>query len=150
MVNLAQRIETLRTARSISRPALAKELGFPRTALEKFETGRQTPTQDQLKKLADYFGLTVHELKEGEGDMSAWMDGAFLDEPKAAALQPGPRLKPAQTSNDGGNGSMMDALLTSSKFREAMQEAALEALRTPEGQELLANIVRKELMKHGR
>ena len=56
MVTLAQRIEELRTARGLSRPALAAALGFPRTAIEKFETGRQTPTQDQQNKLASYFG----------------------------------------------------------------------------------------------
>lgn len=55
MVTLAQRIEELRTARGLSRPALAAALGFPRTAIEKFETGRQTPTQDQQNKLASYF-----------------------------------------------------------------------------------------------
>ena len=53
MVTLAQRMEQLRTERNLSRPALAAALGFPRMAVEKFETGRQTPTQDQQKKIAD-------------------------------------------------------------------------------------------------
>ena len=59
MVTLAQRIEELRTARGLSRPALAAALGLPRTAIEKFETGRQTPTQDQQNKLASYFGVSL-------------------------------------------------------------------------------------------
>ena len=46
MVTMAQRLEALRTERGISRPALSAALGFPKTAMEKFETGRQTPTQD--------------------------------------------------------------------------------------------------------
>ena len=54
MVTMAQRLEALRTERGISRPALSAALGFPRTAMEKFETGRQTPTQDQQSKLASY------------------------------------------------------------------------------------------------
>ncbi len=56
MVTMAQRIEELRTQKGISRPALSAALGLPRTAAEKFETGRQTPSQDQQKKLAEYFG----------------------------------------------------------------------------------------------
>ena len=98
MVTLAQRIEELRTARGLSRPALAAALGFPRTAIEKFETGRQTPTQDQQNKLASYFGVSLFYLRGETNDttqMSDWMDGAFLDEP---APVPAPRraaVKPA-------------------------------------------------------
>ena len=47
MVTMAQRIEELRNEKGMSRPALASALGLPRLAIEKFETGRQTPTQDQ-------------------------------------------------------------------------------------------------------
>ena len=68
MVTLAQRIEELRTARGLSRPALAAALGFPRTAIEKFETGRQTPTQDQQNKLASYFGVSLFYLRGETND----------------------------------------------------------------------------------
>ncbi len=101
MVTLAQRIEELRTARGLSRPALAAALGFPRTAIEKFETGRQTPTQDQQNKLASYFGVSLFYLRGETNDttqMSDWMDGAFLDEP---APVPAPQ---AGGSEAGGGG----------------------------------------------
>ena len=107
MVTLAQRIEELRTARGLSRPALAAALGFPRTAIEKFETGRQTPTQDQQNKLASYFGVSLFYLRGETNDttqMSDWMDGAFLDEP---APVPAPRraaVKPAVAASSGGGG----------------------------------------------
>ena len=52
MVTMAQRIEELRTKKAMSRPALAAALGLPRLSIEKFETGRQTPTQEQQQKLA--------------------------------------------------------------------------------------------------
>ena len=68
MVTLAQRIEELRTAKGLSRPALAAALGFPRTAIEKFETGRQTPTQDQQNKLAAYFGVSIFYLRGETSD----------------------------------------------------------------------------------
>lgn len=148
MVTMAQRIEALRTERNISRPALAAALGLPRTAIEKFETGRSTPTQDQQKKLADYFGISVAQLKNGDDNMSSWMEGAYMDEP--APVQPRPRPKVVQNTASGGDGSMMDALLSGKKFQEALREAALEVLRSPEGQEILANVVRRELAKNGR
>ena len=148
MVTLAQRIEELRTARGLSRPALAAALGFPRTAIEKFETGRQTPTQDQQNKLASYFGVSLFYLRGETNDttqMSDWMDGAFLDEP---ALAPAPKrtAKPAAAASTGGEGgTMFDAFLTSKKFQEALRTAVLDTLRTPEGQELLTKAIRKEL-----
>ena len=148
MVTLAQRIEELRTAKGLSRPALAAALGLPRTAIEKFETGRQTPTQDQQNKLASYFGVSLFYLRGETNDttqMSDWMDGAFLDEP---ALAPAPKrtAKPAAAASTGGEGgTMFDAFLTSKKFQEALRTAVLDTLRTPEGQEILAKAIRKEL-----
>ena len=147
MVTLAQRIEELRTARGLSRPGLAAALGFPKTAIEKFETGRQTPTQDQQNKLAAYFGVSLFYLRGETNDttqMSDWMDGAFLDEPTPV---PAPKraVKPAAASAGGEGGTMFDAFLTSKKFQEALRTAVLDALRTSEGQELLAKAIRKEL-----
>ena len=121
MVTLAQRIEELRTAKGLSRPALAAALGFPRTAIEKFETGRQTPTQDQQNKLASYFGVSLFYLRGETNDttqMSDWMDGAFLDEP-APAPAPKRAVKPVAAASSGGEGgTMFDAFLTSKKFQE--------------------------------
>ena len=65
MVTMAQRIEELRMARNMSRPALAAALGLPKTAVEKFETGRQTPTQEQQDKLAAFFGVSIFYLRGG-------------------------------------------------------------------------------------
>ena len=116
-------------------------------SIEKFESGRQTPTQEQQNKLASYFGVSLFYLR-GETDdttqMSDWMDGAFLDEPAPA---PAPRraVKPAASSSGGEGGTMFDAFLSSKKFQEALRTAVLDTLRTPEGQELLAKAVRKEL-----
>ena len=148
MVTLAQRIEELRTAKGLSRPALAAALGFPRTAIEKFETGRQTPTQDQQNKLASYFGVSLFYLRGETNDttqMSDWMDGAFLDEP-APVPATKRAVKPVAAASSGGEGgTMFDAFLTSKKFQEALRTAVLDTLRTPEGQEILAKAIRREL-----
>ncbi|MCI9650053.1 helix-turn-helix transcriptional regulator, partial [Oscillibacter sp.] len=73
MVTMAQRIVELRSERGLSRPALSAALGFPRMAVEKFETGRQTPTQDQQEKLASFFGVSVFYLR-GENNDRVRMD----------------------------------------------------------------------------
>lgn len=91
MVTLAQRIEELRTARGLSRPALGRRPGFPRTAIEKLRRAAH-PTQDQQNKLASYFGVSLFYLRGETNDttqMSDWMDGAFLDEPAPVPPQAG-------------------------------------------------------------
>ena len=148
MVTMAQRIEQLRGERGLSRPALSVALGFPRMAVEKFETGRQTPTQDQQRKLADYFSVTLPYLR-GESDDSAggdsWLSGNVPTEepvrtPAAPPVSKKPR--PAAVQEDG---AVFGALLKSPSFQALMRDAALEALRSPEGQELLTKAVRREL-----
>ena len=62
MITMAQRLEELRTQRGLSRPALAAALGLPRMSVEKFETGRQTPSQEQQAKMASYFGVSLSYL----------------------------------------------------------------------------------------
>ena len=149
MVTMAQRIEELRTARNMSRPALAAALGLPKTAVEKFETGRQTPTQEQQETMAAFFGVSVFYLRGESGDktkMEDWMDGAFLDAPAAEnrpAPRRAPRLEPAPPAP--GQGSMLDALIGGKKFQESLRAAVLEVLRSPEGQEILARAIRREL-----
>lgn len=148
MVTMAQRIEELRMARNMSRPALAAALGLPKTAVEKFETGRQTPTQEQQEKLAAFFGVSLFYLRGESSDktkMEDWMDGAFLDAPKGESSVPrrAPKVEPAPTS--GGQGSMLDALISGKKFQESLRSAVLEVLRSPEGQEILTKAIRREL-----
>ncbi len=152
MVTIGQRIEQLRMERSMSRPALSAALGFPKTAIEKFETGRATPSMEQQEKLAAYFGVLLDDLQgKAQESMSAWMDGAFMDEPQHAAPAPRPQKarKPAAVV-DQEDGTMFDAFLSSKKFQEALKEAALDALRSPVGQELLAKAIRRELARSGR
>lgn len=149
MVTMARRLEALRTERGISRPALSAALGFPKTAMEKFETGRQTPAQDQQRKLADYFGVSLSYLR-GESDDPAdgdsWLNGGSVPEsdpvPAPAAPPVQKRTRPAAAQEDG---AVFGALLKSPSFQSLVRSAALEALRSPEGQELLAKAVRREL-----
>lgn len=150
MVNMARRIEELRTERGLSRPALSIALGFPKNAAEKFETGRLTPTREQQEKLAAYFEVSVYYLR-GESDdrlrQETWMDVAYRDEepeadpvPKRAAR---PAVRPARAEQE--QNTVFDALLGNKSFQELIRATVLEVLRSPEGQEMLARTVRKEL-----
>ena len=142
MVTLAQSLEELRTGRELSRPALAAALGFPRTAIEKFETGRQTPTQAQQEKLAAYFGVSVAYLRGEADQMGDWMDGAF-QEMAAPAPSPAPRRAAKAAAREAAEeSSVFDAFLNSKKFQEHLRAAVLDALATPEGQALLAKAIR--------
>ena len=149
MVTLAQRIEELRTARGLSRPALAAALGFPRTAIEKFETGRQTPTQDQQNKLASYFGVSLFYLRGESNDptrQDAWMNGGFVDDEPAPApsRRTAPRPAPISHGKDEG-GSLLDPLMKNKAFQDMVRATVLDVLRSSEGQDLLAQAVRRQL-----
>ena len=151
MVTMAQRIEALRTEKGLSRPALSAALGLPRNATEKFETGRQTPTQDQQQKLASFFSVSVFYLR-GESDdrtqMENWLNNSFSDEPAQPVrpTRPAPE-RPVVTASSGGQGegAVFSALLKSKAFQDMVHDAVVQALRSPEGQSLIAAAVRKEL-----
>lgn len=156
MVTLAQRITELREERGMSRPALAQALGFPKPAIEKFETGRLTPSQEQQQKLADFFEVSLFYL-QGKGRdrtrMEDWLSGmepaVELDGPTPTSTRPAPkRPSPAPAGQTAaGQGNLFDSLLTGKKFQELLHAAILDALRSPAGQELLAQMVQKELNK---
>lgn len=149
MVTIAQRIELLRTQRGLSRPALSAALGLPRMAVEKFETGRQTPTQEQQAKIASFFDVSLFYLR-GESDdptnMESWLNGNV---PNDAPPSPPPVSRPkivqsSGSSNDDG-GAVFSALLKSKSFQTLIHDTVLDVLRSPEGQELLSKAIRKEL-----
>ena len=148
MVTMAQRLEALRTERGISRPALSAALGFPKTAMEKFETGRQTPTQDQQRKLAEYFSVSLPYLRGESDDPSdgdSWLNGGVPDDGPVSAPASRPEPKKARPAAVQEDGAVFGALLKSPSFQALVRSAALDALRSPEGQELLAKAIRREL-----
>lgn len=151
MVTMAQRIEALRIEKGLSRPALSAALGLSKSAAEKFETGRQTPTQEQQKQLASLFGVSVFYLR-GESDdrtqMDSWLNGSFADEaPQPVRPRPAAPERPVVTATSGGQGegAVFSALLKSKAFQDMVRDAVVQTLRSPEGQALIAGAVRKEL-----
>ena len=151
MVTMAQRIEALRTKKAMSRPALAAALGLPRLSIEKFETGRQTPTQEQQQKLASAFGVSIAYLR-GETDDPTSMDNGL----NGAGPAEDPVVLPkvvrrataavvAQSGDSGKNdgGAVFSALLKSDSFKALVRETVLDVLKSPEGQALLAKAAKK-------
>ena len=156
MVTIAQRIEALRTQKGMSRPGLSAALGMPRQAVEKFETGRLTPNQEQQAKIAAYFGVSVAYLRgEAEDPESLGLGGTWLSgnyDVEEAAAPKRPVARPAVVAQSSGSapkedGAVFNALLKSKSFQTVLQSAVLEVLRSPEGQELIAKAVRRELRK---
>ena len=153
MVTLAQRLETLRNEKGLTRPALSVALGMPRNAVEKFETGRQTPTKEQQNKIATYFGVSLAYLR-GESDdptsMASWMTTALSGAEPEPDPMPVRRTAPAAPKPQpasGQTGGVLAALLSNKAFHDTIRAEILEVLRTKEGQELLADIVKKEINK---
>lgn len=60
------RIEELRKTRGISQGSLEKELGFSNGSFSKWKNSMPTP--ERLKKLADYFQVSVDYLVSGEAE----------------------------------------------------------------------------------
>lgn len=152
MVTMAQRIEALRNEAGLSRPALAAALGFPKNAIEKYETGRATPTKDQQEKMASYFGVSLLYLRGESGDRTRqedWMSGGLSANEEEPVYRPAPpvkRPKPEPVASSGG-ATMLDALFSTKQAKDQFKAMVLEALRSPEGQELIAQAVWKELAK---
>ena len=63
-----ERIETLRKERKISQGNLEKELGFSNGSISKWKSSMPKP--ERLQKLAEYFGVTVDFLINGESTES--------------------------------------------------------------------------------
>lgn len=145
MVSAAQRIEALRTEKNISRIQLSAELGFPKTAIEKFETGRQTPTKEQFEKMARYFGVSSAYLKCESDDrqnlQQSWLSGNVPDdEPARPAPVPVQAKLLAQSGKQEKEDNAVFNLLLKS---DAFKSAVLEVLKTPEGQELIRKAMKK-------
>lgn len=58
-----ERIENLRKEHGVSQGKLEKELGFSNGSISKWKNSMPTP--ERLKKLADYFGVSVDFLMTG-------------------------------------------------------------------------------------
>jgi len=150
MVTLSQRIQELRDEKGLSRPGLAAALGFPAKTIEKFETGRQTPTKEQLDKMTSFFQVSIFYLKGESNDRTSqdnWMDAKWADDPTPVTpvVRKAPKPVPAASSSESG--AVFSALLKNKDFQDMVRATLLDILRSPEGKEIVTQIVRKELSR---
>lgn len=59
---VGERIKNLRTEESLSQVSLAKKISSNQKQISKWECGLIEPSIDMLKKLADYFDVSVDYL----------------------------------------------------------------------------------------
>ena len=141
MTSISQRIEELRSKKGISRPAMAAALGFPKISIEKFETGRLTPNQEQQKKMAEYFGVSVEYLKGESNDpltMDNWLSGNVPDDEPVVEIKPPKRKVVAAAESGNHDTAPLTALLKNDTFKALVRETVVEVLCSKEGQQLIA------------
>lgn len=59
-----QKFEQLVKARGISTYRVAKDIGIAPTVFSDWKSGKSKPKADKLKKIADYFGVTIEYFLE--------------------------------------------------------------------------------------
>ncbi len=60
-----QKFEQLLKARGVTAYRVAKDLGLSPMVFSDWKNGKSQPKVDKLKKIADYFGVTVDYLVSG-------------------------------------------------------------------------------------
>ena len=75
------------------------------------------------------------------------MDGDFVDdEPAPAPRRAAPKVRPAPAVKaKAGEGSLLEPFLRNQAFQDLVRDKVLEVLRSPEGQDIVARAVRREL-----
>lgn len=61
-MEFSEKLKDLRSSKGISQAKLATDIHISRSAVAKWENGLGLPSDESLKMLADYFGVTVGEL----------------------------------------------------------------------------------------
>nr|DAO83787.1 MAG TPA: Repressor protein CI [Caudoviricetes sp.] len=61
-----ERFEKLKERKDVSSYAVSKGTGITTTTLTNWKKGKYTPKQDKLQLIADYFGVTLDYLVNGE------------------------------------------------------------------------------------
>lgn len=84
-------LKKLRISRGLTQKQLADALGIDRTAVAKYETGKNGATSEMLEKISDFFGVTADHLlgREQELHFATYgddeLDSKTLDEIAAFA-----------------------------------------------------------------
>ena len=70
-MSFSEKLRELRKEKNLTQENLANEILVSRTLITKYESGAVYPTEENLKRLADYFGVEITELMPEEERISA-------------------------------------------------------------------------------
>lgn len=77
--------EKLCAAKGVTPYRVAKETGVSTSTLSSWKTGRYTPKQEKLQKIAEYFGITVDQLTGVQTEVQP--GGYYVNEDTARTAQ---------------------------------------------------------------
>lgn len=78
-MTFSEKLKKLRKEKKVTQEQLAKIIGVERSSIGKYETGTQ-PSTDIMKRIADYFGVTVDYLLGREETKKAPVSPAVTTE----------------------------------------------------------------------
>lgn len=93
--------EQLLQKHNVTAYKVAKEAGVTQTALSNWKSGRSTPTTKTLKKIADYFGVTVDYLMSGKDETKEKNSGLTTRDEKDIAKDLNSIMKKLRNGEDG-------------------------------------------------
>ena len=100
--------------------------------------------------MAAYFDVSLFYLRGESGDRTRqedWMSGGLTAAEEEPVYRPAPVKRPKAESASSGGATMLDAIFSSKQAKDQFKAMVLEVLRSPEGQEVIAQAVWKELAK---
>ena len=100
--------------------------------------------------LASYFGVSLFYLRGESNDRTRqedWMSEGYSGADEEPVYRPAPAPKKMKAEAPSQGATMLDALFGGRQAREQFRAMVLEVLRSPEGQEVIAQAVWKELAK---
>ena len=106
--------------------------------------------KEQQEKLASYFGVSLFYLRGESNDRTRqedWMSEGYSGADEEPVYRPAPAPKKMKAEAPAQGATMLDALFGGRQAREQFRAMVLEVLRSPEGQEVVAQAVWKELAK---
>lgn len=116
--------EKLLNERNITAYKVSKDTGVTQTALSNWKTGKSTPTAKTLQKIADYFGVTIDYLMNGEE--KEWTP--TLTEKDEKDLDK--KVENLLNAVDSDAGLMLDGEIMDEETREIFAMNLKNALRT--------------------
>lgn len=148
MITISQRICELRNEKQLSKEELSQSLHFPTKAIDRFESGKQTPNKQQTESMANFFNVSVSYLRGETNDptrQDSWMDMQYEAEKEIPQAQkPIAKPKPIESeTNQSLDMPLLEALLKNEKAKDLIKECILDVLSSKEGQKIIQSIIKK-------